>query len=144
MRGILPENQGNLQQETVANPAAGAGFVIPSYTGCRVRFVCARFRFVTDANVANRRVTVDISAGATSYCKAVSSGDHTASVTAYYSVWFGMNNGIGSWSGNFFIGLPNILYLDSDNMNLAVTADNIQVGDQFSNIYTLCEIWPSA
>lgn len=122
----------------VTSPAAGdPGFYnLATYETLYVYGVS--FRLVTDANAANRQPSIALMVGATEYFHAISSLTQAASLT---NDWY-----FTSWGKEDFLALahnhvnmPPVWYNGEEAHGLNILVENIQVGDQLSNIRIFSE-----
>lgn len=126
--------------ETQADPAAGTTFSSPVPESARRRLQSLSFELVTDAAAANRRVLVTArSQTGTIYCRSASANVQTASQTQRYHVapW-GENAGL--LGSEVMMNWPSDLILRNPD-EVAVTAENLQAGDNFGAPTFLWEEW---
>lgn len=124
-----------------AQPAAAAGFTLTNPGRLGWRLVGACFRFVTDANAANRYLSVDYNDGNGLYAarnpfpQAV-----TLSTTAEMS--FQADRGSADWNANNFAAVPLQAFFFSPGQKLEINVTNAQAGDQLSRIVLVFERFP--
>jgi hypothetical protein len=140
MRGTLPDTHGYLRALTIPDPGAGNVFYVGAIADRRVRLVVLRFKFVCDATVISRRVSFLVTDVALTYSLIYADGVVLAASTSYYNLLPGFGSRVGSTLGNFFVEWPADIWL-TPTMFLTVSADNLQAGDAFSNIYCYEEEW---
>ncbi len=136
-RGTYPFSQ----LRSFVAPNAGAGFAIVAPGQGSWRVTSLRFRFVTSAVVNNRTVTIDIDDGQTEGFRASASAVQAAGATTRYSAFAGAAAG-GLAAGGLSIPLPSDGALLLPGWRLAVTADLLDVGDQFDQIGAIIEEYP--
>lgn len=140
--GPFAYGRGFLEVETPANPAAGANFSKTVDGRYVSRLVAVTFTLVTDANVANRVVSVDIQDG---NGKLLNSRGPAVQILAGTTQQFSadVNRGGDDWisGGNVFFGL-NSYYLEPGRL-VAITVASKQVGDQLSAIVLSWERFPT-
>lgn len=121
--------------EVLGTPAPGAGYsgAITDVTLFPINLV--GFRLVTDANAANRTVTVSFTSGTTVLATAGSTTAQAASLTCDYAFSLGGNIQQVPTAGWFALPLPN--FAAPSNTVMAITVTNIQAGDQLSMIHVI-------
>jgi hypothetical protein len=133
MMGVDETLHGALITEAVANPAAGTGIVLRSFDGMRFRVFGLRCRLTTDANIANRRVTWAVWNGVLSgvvYMCFNSLPDGDSRVYDFIPRF-----GRVDYVGPIGCDVPFCLDIEFTYTNyLSISANGIQVGDQFSEI----------
>lgn len=126
--------------QEVSAPAAGANrsFAIPG--AGQVELVLLSFSLTTDANVANRIVTLELITGGKTIRLGSSAFPHVASSTYHY---IGHQNPVTNAAGNvqdLMIPLPSLrLYDPSATMNIIV--NNKQAADQISTAFAYWKMW---
>lgn len=124
-----------LENISIANPAAGAGFsfLCPDYTELKILHL--NFTLTTDATVANRFVdfTVQLPPGANSSCRTPTA--HTAGLSCFYSL-APLSPQQGNPSLAKLIATITLTEMQSA-CQFIISVLNIQAGDQFSNISLL-------
>lgn len=131
-----------LQPRAVAAPAAGAEFTISAPGQGLWRVVSLAFRLVTDANVANRAVSLVASDGTTTVWRASASAVQAAGVTIDHGVYAGSSAALLTGSVAVF-ALPSDGLLLLPGWSLRSVTGNIQAGDQYSAIGALVEEFPN-
>lgn len=115
-----------------SNPPAGSEISETIGTGGQTTLLGWTFNLITDATVANRRVTVLIQGNAFGSYRIKARTDQPASTTRVYRSWYGPNIPDDDLTNNvFFMPVPEAL------SGLAMTFDtetaNLQAGDDFDN-----------
>lgn len=137
---LIPVDQGSLQHDQIADPAAGA--IVSFTTPAHERWLIHNFRFTlsTDANAATRLVRVSVFHAADSYRSWGCSMGHVAS-----TIWtYFAEAGLGTSNVNFY---PYAGFAISPRLlvpaltNIQITCALIQAGDQFQNIFINYERW---
>lgn len=118
-----------------ANPAAGADLNYNVPTNRRILPVSIQLTLVTDANVANRRVGLVFHDGSNAFIEVEAAQGETASTTHIY---YWLTGGFGQYNSTGLSSrvncLPENLWLD-DTAAIQTNIQNIQVGDQISDIF---------
>lgn len=125
----------------IAQPAAGAGFVVrPNQRGLW-RVLSIAFDLTTSAVPGNRVVSGAVSDGTSTWQRVTATATQAASLTVHYSGFRGTlaTAAVGthaelSWPDGGVVLFPGY--------GLTVNADGIDAGDQFSNICALVEELP--
>jgi hypothetical protein len=119
-------------------PNAGAGFTFANPSQYTARLLAITFRFVTDANVANRTVHVDTDdASGNIVTRDGIGGVLTATSTAFFT--FSVQRTGADWDTNNFAYAPLSGVWMEGPRNVQITVANIQAGDQLSQIQMLWE-----
>jgi hypothetical protein len=127
---------------TGSTPAAGSGFTLTNPGQFGWLLTCATFRLVTDANVANRFVTLDYDDGnGVIFCRNTFPQAVTASTTAVFS--FQADRGSSDWSANNDASLPLKAHFFEPGQKVQVNIANVQAGDQIDRIRLIMERFPS-
>ncbi len=132
LQSLIP-GHGLIVGTQVTAPAAGAEFT-HTITANRVLHIFSlTFRFVTDANAANRTIGIIITHDGTSLIKFAAVASQTASLTRDYT--FSQISGLSPtlFSTAIFSPLPAELWVIGED-TIETETTNIQVGDQFSLI----------
>lgn len=116
----------------VAQPAAGANATVqvPGQFGMRV--LAARATLATDANAANRLLSLDyINANSVTRVRNCASVVWTANTTAQAFIW---NHAwaLSEWNTNTPVLMPVLPLLLPPGWLIRFTVDSVQVGDQLS------------
>lgn len=128
---------GVLRSIAGTNPAAAAEITETVPTGARWRVRSASFTLVTDANVANREVTIVLDDGTTILFTSPSGFTHAASLTRRYSAAMIGAQTAPAQATDRQIVLPD-LWLPGGSRLRTVTT-NIQAGDDYSAPQLLVE-----
>lgn len=120
--------------DLIPNPAAGTAFSIVVPQGYRFNLVALYLQFVTDANVANRFITVTV----TTPSGTIFTYSHTTPIVAGETRTLCIGSGIANltWTAtlmNATAPFPPALTLE-EGCAITITVAGIQVGDQFSLI----------
>jgi len=147
MSEILPDDQGLLAEIQLPNPAAGAPLVYRPPALNRHKILSLSFNLTTDANVAARRVWISTDFAGNIHHTIFSNVTQAATLvqTYVFSTAITLSNiAIGfllvSAIHHFPIGES---YYISPRMDLNIFIDQIQVGDQISNIWLHSMLWPT-
>jgi hypothetical protein len=136
----LPAIIGRIQQFSTANPAAGAevNYTMDYYHVYQIKAI--KLKLVTDANVANRRVHLnitDVNGGSQEY---ISSVDQAASLTRFY--WFVPIGGTVSIADDNDIVVPISpdIYIQGGS-GISTITTNKQAGDDYDYGYIMCHVF---
>ena len=121
-----------------AAPAAGSEFVVASGGGTYWRLISLRFILTTDANAANRIVTLLADDNSDAFWQNGISGAQVATTAQAYSVTTGANN-FGAGAAIRPIGWPDAGLWLYPGWRLRSLTEAIQAGDQYSDIVALVE-----
>ena len=125
-----------------ANPAPGEGYVIAMPINCRIEITSVQFTFGTDANVADRLVYVAPSVAAALNQHFNSPRVQVAAATSNYHFFRGAPSepGFAPVANEITASLGvGCIY---DNLTaIAISAANLQAGDQFADIFLWYRIW---
>jgi hypothetical protein len=123
----------------VASPAAGANASFSVGGQNYLRVLAATATLTTDANAANRFLSLDyINARGVTYVRNAAGLVVTASTTNQAFHW-NIDRGVAEWAANTPVLAPLLsLFLDP-GMTVQFTVDNKQVGDQLSAIRLVVE-----
>lgn len=129
---------GRLFTQTITTPAAGIDFThtIPARRRWTLRAL--RFRFITDANVANRRLRILLDDGTNNFATIIAPSATVATSDVFFSLApnFPVQDIINN---NFLLPLPSLALASGSHIKSSISA--IQAGDQLSAIYLLVEEW---
>lgn len=130
----------NVHTHGFVNPAAGANAVIPAPGNQRAKLVCLSFCLADDANVAGRVPTITQTRGALVQRIGAFVANQTQNVTSRYTCLPGVGaRAIANWA-HAAIGLPDTpMFLEGDALGIDI--ENIQVGDQISEIVATWHLW---
>lgn len=123
------EGPGTLRTIAGTDPAANTSISETVPTGARWRLHSMAFSLVTDANAANREVSITFDDGATAYMVAASGVNQAASLTRRYSAAKGGIRGAAATAAEITIALPDV-WLPAGHRIRTVTT-NIQAGDNY-------------
>lgn len=131
--GAFSHGRGFPQVSAVTNPAVATGPTITIGSDYWERPVSLSFRIVTDANAANRQVSLALlDEGGVILNAAVANGTQAASLTRDYVFTPNVNAPNAVANGVFLSPLFQCFLQPA--WSLAVTIGAVQVGDQVSNI----------
>lgn len=123
----------------VEPPAAGANKTVALGQQFAVRVLAAKCQLDTDANAANRFLSLDyIKADGTTYVENGAGLVVTASTVAQVFDWQ-VNRGVGEWAANTPVFVPLLPLWLPPGISLRFTVDSIQVGDTLTNIKLVIE-----
>lgn len=145
IRGLLePFSYGRGFEEIQygTQPAAGASFSLTVPGAFDTRLLSITYRLVTDANAANRAVTVDYDDGNGQLFAREGAG---LVVTANTTQDFAGNvgRGVAEWAANTIVFHPLAESILEGGQKIQINVANIQVGDQLSRIVLKLERFPS-
>ena len=121
-----------LYLQQIANPAAGANFLLNNNANIRIQFVCIKFTLTTDATVATRTVTIIIDDGTNTILQLSSATTLTASLSQTYTFVAGYP--IRDTTTTVIEPMPlNFEIMRYHRLRSAIT--NLQAGDQISNVF---------
>jgi hypothetical protein len=145
IRGLLePFSYGRGWAEVVRGdqPAAGASFSLTIAGVFAARLLALTYRLVTDANPANRAVTLDYDDGNGSLFAREGAGlVVTASTTQDFAGQH--RRGVAEWAANTIVFHPVPAVILHQGQKLQLNVANIQAGDQLSRIVLRLERFPS-
>ncbi|MBA7545412.1 hypothetical protein ES705_37780 [subsurface metagenome] len=129
---------GRILSITGTDPAAGAEIseIVPARR--RWRFHGIRFTLITDVNVADRTVYLQISDGTNVLIFITHTQTQAASITRSYN-FHPRPDAASTISTQISIPLP--YFTLGAGYGIITSTNNIQVGDQFSAIHLLAEEW---
>ena len=130
----------------VATPAVATGWTRRNDSGGMWIVRSLAFRLVTDANVANRFVSISATAGEDVWFRTVVQVAHTAGLTVDYSAWAGGHSSTVLTSVGMLAWPGEGLWLPPGH-DLAAAVAGIQAGDQLSacflQVIELPEVLPA-
>ncbi len=119
-------------------PAAGANFAATNDSRFESRLLSVTFQLVTDANVANRFVSVDYEDGnGKLFCRCGIQGAVTAGTTARFAFSSQRTISEANVNNDVFAALQPAIVKGGQSVQINVA--NKQAGDQLSNIVLLFE-----
>jgi hypothetical protein len=126
-----------------ASPAAGAQLSVTVQGEWWVRVLHARATITTDANAANRLVTLDyVNARSQTIARNGAGVVVTASTTNQAFEW-DFQRTVAEWAANTPVFAPlSPLFLDPAS-SIKFAVDNIQVGDQLASLSLVLEKFPT-
>ncbi len=102
-----------------------------------------RCTIATDANVANRFVSLDyINARGTTYCRNAAGVVLTASTSGQVFEW-NAGRTVAEWAAGTPVLAPLFMSFLQAAFQVQITIDNIQVGDTITGIHLWLEKWPT-
>ena len=117
---------------TLTQPAAGANLAFPVPANTYLRILAARCNITTDANAANRFVSLDyLNARSVTQVRNAAGLVVTASTTNQKFEWNAQRTD-AQWAANTPVLLPVLPMFLSPGMIVQITLDAIQAGDQIS------------
>lgn len=127
--------------QSVASPAAGAGFTIPTSGAVEQTLRSLSFRLVTDGNAASRIVVFQfLDPDGTAFGQCAAPFTLAASKTCDFTCAVGIQEFGANDAANIGVPIPEIK-LDQ-TLSVAVTITGVQVGDQVSRIRAAWDRWP--
>ena len=125
-------------------PAAGSSFTTTVSGFFRSRLIGAVFALTTDANAANRYVTVEcLQDDNTPFLLGAGAVTVTANTTAQRFAG-SMYTGSGSWNTGTDVMFPLLPLWIMEGQTLKINVASIQVGDTLTNIRLLFDRFPTA
>jgi hypothetical protein len=115
-------------------PAAGANFTVTLSPNFYWRVQACVFTIVTDANAANRYITLQTTFG-DGVANWVNGASVTVSANTTQRFAGSADRTIAEWNTNTDVFFPIDRSFLRDGVQLAINVQNIQVGDQLSAIY---------
>jgi hypothetical protein len=135
------QGRGFVDRDSPANPAAGAGLVYRLNSNWLFRPLSVRFAVTTDANVANRFVTLDYcDSEGNVYVRNAAGLVLTASTTAQVFD-FNAQRTVAEWATNTDILAPLADMFLPGGWQIQVNLSNIQAGDQIASARLYFERW---
>ncbi len=126
-----------------ASPAAGANFVHTVGGSHYERLIAATATVTTDANVANRFVSLDyMNARGVTYARNGAGLVLTASTSATVFQWNSART-VAEWAAGTPVLVPLMLAFCPPGFMWQITLDNIQVGDAITAVHLWVEKWPT-
>jgi len=140
---ILPgEGPGDILTFNTPNPAAGAEIASGSLAEGKWRFQTMSFQLVTDATVANRRVSLEVlEDGGGTVAQIPVNVAQTASLTWRYSFGVALHAVNDTTHGFISASFPDMLMNGDYEIN--TVTQNLQAGDDFSVLTATTEFWGS-
>ena len=133
-------NGGDISSFAIGNPAAGAEFAFVSPTNQAYRLMWVRFRLITDATVANRRVHLVLGDSAGISFDAIAGAVQTASQNIFYTAAAFPSMPIASDDNDILIPIPgNLIFTGESEINTKTT--NLQAGDNFGTGDAVVEVF---
>jgi hypothetical protein len=135
-------NVWTLHYDHPAAPPAGLPVQVITPVASRLQIVSVFFSFTTDANVADRYVYVAPALGGADHIRFHACRPQAANLTWSYNGFMGQTeeNGIAPLAQRVNIPLGVDCIFDNCD-RFYITAENIQVGDQFTLIYYYYNTW---
>lgn len=127
---------------SAAQPAAATEFSIPAPGQGLWRVISVAFSLVTDANVANRSVSLSLDDGTTVVWRACAPAVQTAGLTWNYSAFSGAGNGANVGTISYFPLPDNGLWMQP-GWRLRSTTANFQAGDRYGSPTVYVEEFPN-
>lgn len=124
-------------------PAAGANFSLPFLDGrWDVRILSCIVTLDTDANAANRLLSLDYIVRGVTFVRNAASVVWTASTVAQVFM-FKINQAVAEWNTNTPCFVPLLDLFLNPGMTAQITVDNKQVGDTLTSIRFVVEKFPT-
>ena len=134
-------NNFTIVHEIPANPAVATNFVGAAPVNARSLLSLISLKLITDANVANRFIELQLNRGVNATVFAHAFYTHIASKTYKYIAFAGNVLPSGTVYDTVHFPLPDLsLFLEGDSIQASVL--NVQVGDQLSDIRLIWKVWP--
>ena len=131
---------GSTDVVVVSSPAAGANAAYKIPGGRAARLLAARASLTTDANVANRFLSVDYLNGRDiTYCRNAAGLVVTASTTAQTFEWNAART-VAEWAANTPVFAPLLPAYLMPGDTIQFTLDNKQATDQLSGLVLYLEV----
>jgi hypothetical protein len=135
------QRPGGIINPVISNPSAGTDWSITVPNFMRWRLMAARAQLVTSATAANRQVILRFGPSPNFVFQAMSQAVQAASLTWNYSWATGITSftaATGAVTPNMNIATPGDLWLAAGQV-IGSGTQNIQAGDQWSNIFIQVE-----
>lgn len=129
---------GRIRSITVTDPAADNEILETVPARRRWRLISIRFKLITDANVANRIVTLTIDDGTNNLLTIPSDTAQTASLTRYYHYHL---QPVPQFLIDAIFSLPLPDLFLAAGFRIQTLTTGLQAGDDFSVIQLLVEEW---
>lgn len=127
----------------ITAPAAGLTFTHTIGGSHYERILAARATFTSDANAANRLVTLDfVNARGTTFVQNGASTVITANTTGQVFEW-DIGRTVAEWNANTPIWSPLARFLMPPAFTVVFNVSNIQVGDQLTGLSMWVEKFPT-
>ncbi len=136
----VPIEQGGPFVLRPADPGAGASLSQLTVGHFRWEFHLLAFTLTTDANAANRRVTIQLSDVTGTFMSWDLNAQQTASLVREYWLQPGEGNAVTGIDGNLYGFYPRNLLLKPD-VTLKILIQNIQVGDEITSAFFTGRRW---
>lgn len=137
----IGEEHGSSFPEAVSNPAPGGYFNYSMTSSVITEVVSLQFRLVTDANAANRQVSILLTQAAITFLVLTANVVQVASTTRDYYFAGGVFE--GERDDKIFVPSPFPMRF-AQSSNILSSVSNIQAGDQISNIRVFRRRWYGA
>lgn len=125
------------------SPAAGAALSVTVGGEAYMRVLAARLLITTDANAANRLVSLDyINARGVTYVRNAASVVVTANTTAQAFEW-NYQRTLAEWNTNTPVFAPCLNTWLPPGFTVKFAVDAIQVGDQLSGLHLFVQRYPT-
>lgn len=126
-----------------ASPAAGAALSVSVDGFWNLRVVAATCSITTDANVANRLVSLDfVNARGITYARNAASVLVTASTTGQV-FWWALDRTVAEWNTGTPVFVPVLNAFLPPGFSVKFAVDSIQAGDQLSAVHLWVEKYPT-
>lgn len=133
--------RGYIDRFLVTQPAAGAAVTIPLDPGFLWRLISVRFTLTTDANAANRFVSLDyVDPDNVVWLRNAAGVVWTANTSAQ-QFDFNAQRGVAEWAANTDALLPLTDIFLPRGFAVRINVGSIQAGDQLASIRVLSEKW---
>jgi len=122
-------------------PAVGAEYTYTTPFGSRYLLASIALTLVTDANVANRIVELQVSGATHTWWKMQSSTTQTASTTHIHQFAIGSDRNPTPGDLDYYAPLNPMLYIPG-NFMISTHTTGLQAGDQFTIVSMYFLRWP--
>lgn len=136
----VPLEQGEPFIVHVANPAVATNWFYLLANGYRYKLLSCMFRLVTDANVANRVVGLNINLAGVIHSEYYRAANVTAGLTIDCTFAVGIGTPYGPFDTFLAVPLPDPMPLQPQFI-IESDVKYMQVGDQISDIYLYFARW---
>jgi len=131
----------DLQNLHPANPGAGLALAYPCPANARLEILSCNFLLTTDANAANRYITLSCTDGATIWGVSRSQVAHTATLGWNYFFSTGLEDEIDLSADSLLLEpMAYGIFLDPGE-TFSLIIDNVQIADSLTGIYLRTKLW---
>lgn len=123
------------------SPAAGAPYIGTAPVNARSQLALISCQLVTDVNVADRFIELQLHRSGNVYPISHSFTKQTANTTRKYLSFVGSGVPFSTTDNSSIFSLPDVpLFLEGDTIVIAIV--NIQAADQINTVRSTWKVWP--